>query len=66
MVELPLLPLLLTVNGVCVVVETVLSTMNNTGVHVLLMSGNCFSASWTSSSVAFTGREIILEVTAMM
>ena len=61
MVELLVLPLLLTVNGVFVVVVTALSTMKDTGVHVLLMRGNCLSAIWTSLSVAFTGREGIIK-----
>ena len=54
--ELSLLALLLTVNVVWVVVVTTLSTMKDTGVQVLLMNGNLISASWTSSSVAFTGK----------
>ena len=58
--ELSLLVLvLLTVNVVCVVVVTTLSTIKDTGVQVLLINGNLFSASWTSVSVAFTGRKII-------
>ena len=64
--ELPLLPLLLTINVACVllnvgvvrvVVVTISLTMKDTRVQVLLIDGKLCSASWMSSSVAFTGRE---------
>ena len=62
--ELPLVPLLLTVNVACVlltvivvrvVVITRLSTMKDTGVQVLSIDGKLRCASWISLSVTFTG-----------